>query len=210
MRTGFRYEPGAQPQSNIAGPCVFWARYGAPGDGVQAWLQHGGYHFAWEPAALLTQSVAEPRQLFGMRPYSEVNDANGIACRAGEVASCVAAITSPNPDSLINSAFVPTGRLSWPQYRFGIREGVLLAHLEQEFGRERFAAFWQSDQPLEPAFLAAFGTPLGEWVMDWARRYYGPATRSARVSVLSAVLTLLTCAVLAAVAVAIGRRRQLL
>lgn len=37
-------------------------------------------------------------------------------------------------------------------------------------GRERFARFWRSDQPLEIAFREAFGRDLGAWTHAWGVR----------------------------------------
>lgn len=45
-----------------------------------------------------------------------------------------------------------------------------LSDIIRQEGRERFARFWQSDQPFEIAFREAFGRDLGEWTRDWGVR----------------------------------------
>ncbi len=49
-----------------------------------------------------------------------------------------------------------------------------MSDLEAEFGRDRFARFWTSDQSVEDAFAAAFDEPIGAWTMRWAQDRMGP------------------------------------
>ncbi len=71
-----------------------------------------------------------------------------------------------------------------------------MGDLEAEFGRDRFARFWTSDQTVEDAFVTAFGEPIGVWTMRWAQdrmgyQKAGPSTDAQ--SVLLTLVTLLAC-----------------
>ncbi len=188
-------------------PCAFWARYGAPGAGVDRWLRQGGYHFASAPARRLAGPDIRKPQLFGSRGFDNV-DPHGAACRAGDAPRCIAAVRSPHRvDGPGYAAFAPTSRYQTDV--FGEGERAMLSHVEAEFGPDKFARFWTSDAEMEPAFAAAFGVPADTWVMAWARRYYGATTRSPRIPAGSVAITLAFIAVLAASVVLITKYREL-
>jgi hypothetical protein len=54
----------------------------------------------------------------------------------------------------------------------GPRSDTFLSDLLDEVGRERFAAFWRSEEDAETAFLEEIGIPLEQWTMQWAQRHY--------------------------------------
>ncbi len=70
------------------------------------------------------------------------------------------------------------GSVDWPFDASDPPPGGLLGELVATFGKERFAAFWRSDDDVERAFHAAFGQPLGVWLAnqwpseDWRTTRY--------------------------------------
>jgi hypothetical protein len=104
--------------------------------------------------------------------------AAGIRCLVGDAASCAEgvlhpAITIPDapavPADVTNPSFMPSTRpITLATVRPASR--ALVSGMLAEFGREKFATFWKSDQPFETAFRNAFGVPLSDWTARWARR----------------------------------------
>jgi hypothetical protein len=75
-------------------------------------------------------------------------------------------------------------------------------------GKDRFAAFWRSSEPVADAFRTASNQSLDAWVHDWAVRTYGPLAVGPGLygsEILFGLLTLLV-AVSATAAIARGRR----
>ena len=91
---------------------------------------------------------------------------------------------------------------------FGGREFGLLWDLEEEFGPERFQAFWSSELEVEQAFRAAFDTGFPEWVMAWGQERFGVSRVGATPPLQATVLSLLTIGILAATAIFRGRPRR--
>jgi len=83
-----------------------------------------------------------------------------------------------------------------------------MGDLEAEFGTERFARFWTSDQPVDQAFLEAFGEPIEEWTMGWGQGLMGYHKAGPSTDPLSILLTLLTVATCRGVAAVTGTRRS--
>ena len=82
-----------------------------------------------------------------------------------------------------------------------------MGDLEAEFGAERFARFWTSDQSVDEAFLGAFGEPMEEWTMRWAQGLMGFHKTGPSIDPLSILLTLVTVITCGGLAVATGTRR---
>jgi hypothetical protein len=91
---------------------------------------------------------------------------------------------------------------------FGGRESGLLWDLQEEYGPERFLAFWGSELGFEEAFQAAFGTTFPQWVMGWAEREVGVLEASPAVPLGATLLSLVVIGGFAAFALARGRRRD--
>ena len=85
-------------------------------------------------------------------------------------------------------------------------DAFLLFALEEEFGTDRFGAFWRSPQEPAEAFHEAFGEPMGAWVMRWLRSYMDPTPRGPGVPAQATLFSLLALGLLAGVAVRYGRR----
>jgi len=202
----------------ILGPCRWWLRYGAPGDRIGSWLERGAYHFFDAHAEWLDESgqLQDLRGVFGSRP-----SVNGFSfwsvrfdfffwsarsgCLAGRPDACMTLVNAVVRDSARLGAYerwLSSGPLGWA-------DGALFAHVEREFGTERFARFWTSEQPPEQAFEAAFGLPMGEWVAGWARRHYGIEPRGPELNAAGVLLSLMLIAGCAAVSLWNARRRTL-
>lgn len=194
--------------STILGPCRWWLRYGAPGERVGPWLEHRAYLFFDAPAEWLDESGRPPfrRLVFGARPTEKPlmsSLAFNDGCLAGRPDACMTLVNGVVRDSARIAAYERlnlTGPIGWA-------DGALFAHVEREFGEERFARFWTSEQPPEQAFEAAFGLPMGEWVAGWARRHYGIEPRGPELNAAGVLLSLMLVAVCAAVSLWNARRR---
>ncbi len=83
-----------------------------------------------------------------------------------------------------------------------------MGDLEAEFGRDRFARFWTSDQTVEDAFTAAFGEPIEVWTMRWAQDRMGVQKAGPSVDLLSVLLTLVTLLACVGISTATATRRR--
>ncbi len=83
-----------------------------------------------------------------------------------------------------------------------------MGDLEAEFGGERFARFWTSDQDVEEAFAAAFGEPIEMWTMRWAQDRMGAQKAGPSTDLLSVLLTLVTLLACVGIATATATRRR--
>jgi hypothetical protein len=205
-------------EERLLGPCLFWARHGAPGPSIASWLLKGGYRFADAPADYSVDSTQElrvRRLIFGIRRIWFFDPLGGERCLAGRAGTCAAAVldTVPLRWRRDRSAFPdapPTfARESYDGVMvFGVVDPAMLAHLEQRFGAEAFSRFWRSSDTVEPAFQAAFGMSLDEWVREWAQAHYGAEPVGPRVELATMLLSLLTIGVLLGAAVGIVQRRE--
>ena len=102
-----------------------------------------------------------------------------LRCLAGSASECSRTVLD---STLLRTHTLPedlTGFHSWPFRRRDLPNALLSVHpigdwflsdiIRQE-GRDRFARFWRSEQPLEASFREAFGRDLGEWTRDWGNR----------------------------------------
>jgi hypothetical protein len=83
----------------------------------------------------------------------------------------------------------------------------LLAMLEEEYGRERFARFWGSAEDVEQAFRTSFDTRLEFWAMQSLQRIYGRAPTGPRLEAGTLLLSFSALGLLVGVAIAANRRR---
>lgn len=201
--TGLRYRPfgndrSNSPKSQVTGPCVLWAKYGAPSPSIDAWLRNGGYGFATSPGTefLGTQFPPDRRELFGAR-WNNGGTPVGDACMAGKTQSCVTAFgvnkTVPGRNRL--SAYYGYDTFNFGMFgAFGEGSNGLLAFIENTFGPSKFEQFWKSNEQPDQAFASAFGVPLGDWLRDWGQNHYGVIHASPRMSVLDIVLSVVLIA----------------
>lgn len=207
------------------GPCRLYSAYGAPGEEVQAWLEASALGFARIDSPSWASSFARraplrpegTMRLFGLsRPQPAYESIVVQACLAGRPEACERAMTEPD---LIAPLWRDRAWLvaNTPATSFGVQQGHppfgylddgLLSEWEATFGPEPFARFWTSSAPVPEAFEAAFGVPLGDWVLGWAERH-GVVYRAGPSLPWSSVWTsMLALAALAGVATAAGLRRR--
>jgi hypothetical protein len=197
------------------GPCLYFSAFGEPGPYIQTWLEQRGYRVAntaeWDvspPSIRLRDERVSARELIG----GELSF-DALSCTDGNVGRCRTAVLSASNDGVFRRHERDprtTGvfrRAYWPR-SFAIDDRYL-ASLVHDMGRDRFARFWRSTQPVDSAFQSAFGQPLGEWTARWARAFmpdmppFGPApTPVAAVSAL-----LLALGAVAAAGVYVTRRQ---
>ena len=155
------------PPIDVLGPCSFHLVYGSPGPAVRRWLRDDGmsrlFRSPWPSGAYQSPPIDEHRDIFGEWKNPTRGDQAygresvvGEGCIAGHVDACRRAVLDPtayvDPDSYpqleewVSSGYHRTGE------PFGGRDRTWMADLEAEFGRDRFARFWTSDQNVEDAF----------------------------------------------------------
>ena len=169
-------EQHGDPHRNIRGRvthaanyerCSLWARYGAPGQHVLRWFDEGGASFAGHDRGLMFGSY----RLAGLRQANRREmrwylPLTAQSCLSGRREHCADAILARG------RAATPENR-QWLSYEWPMRlvpgEEGMLSDLQRQFGRERFEAFWKSNEPVEVAFRTAFGVELGDWAYDWLK-----------------------------------------
>ena len=102
-----------------------------------------------------------------------------LRCLAGNAAECSRTVLdSPPlrgegfPGDLTASHFWQFGRRGRPDALVSVHPigDWFLSDIIRQEGRDRFARFWRSEQPLDASFREAFGRDLGEWTRDWGNR----------------------------------------
>lgn len=157
------------------GPCAYYAAFGKPGPHVGAWLRTRGYDLAyaidWEPG---TGDDSAPRRIALAQTRWTITwnaSFDFLACAEGDEARCVTALHKP-PPGWERSASEPN--VVWYRWWSDLYDGSrYFSDLVRGAGRERFARFWRSPDPVDSAFDGAFGTSLGQWTARWARRRTG-------------------------------------
>jgi hypothetical protein len=212
----------------MIGPCLYYAVFGKPGAPVADWLSNGGWRLShvtdWQapppalsPPSWLTRRGIDSRESFIYQPRLWTTT-DGLACLAGEAGRCTAALTSSrrgNADTTWQRKVVTAMGANENVFRIprgrsvlGPSEGWLLSEMVRTLGKERFAAFWQSGQPVPDAFHAATNEGLDAWVHDWVVRMYGPLPIGPGVTVPGAVGGLVLLVIAAVVAMSVSRVRR--
>ena len=193
-------------EPHVSGVCAWWARYGAPGDSLNEWLRTGGYRYAG--AARLEQASDErisERELRQSSSWMRVGAMH--RCVAGDEVSCRTVLREAGP-RVRNAGYAATMRRPNEYGLNETKDPYLFAALEQEFGAEKFARFWRSDQPVEAAFAGAFGVGMAEWVGDWGREAYGRGALGPRMPAVTWLLSFATVTALFAVSRWVAARRR--
>lgn len=174
------------------GACWLHARYGEPGPAIADWMRRVGAAAALvgkAPSERPWDFVDDPanRRAFralGARPtsvlFSTLHAALADGCIGGDLEACRAVFVSSPTDSwrgrssqgrrlenVVPNAFRPSA----------VSVRYLPEHwlhsLEAEYGPERMAAFWTSDQDVVTAFETAFGVDLETTMMELGRERFG-------------------------------------
>lgn len=102
-----------------------------------------------------------------------------LRCLAGNASECSRTVLDSAPipgealpGDLTASHFWQFGRRARPDALVSVHPigDWFLSDIIRQEGRDRFARFWRSEQPLDASFRAAFGRDLGEWTRDWGNR----------------------------------------
>lgn len=206
-------KPGA---SNILGPCTHYLIHGSPGPAIGAWLSSGGAQFGMR--------YAESRNLFGASRGSSLERAlrgpfgtRGItrnpgahSCLTGDEQACRNSVLDVKRPAFSLGlgddvpAFLHRDLSGGAFYSY---EESLFYDLEQEFGRDAFGRFWTSDQDVETAFQAAFGLPIGKWVLGWAQTRLGVYRMGPMPSLEAILISLGVISFFLTIAIAMGKKR---
>lgn len=220
---------GGHP-TDVLGPCSFYLVHGSPGPAVRRWLRDDGMarlaRTPWPHRASRFPPAGNHRGMYGewestSRDFVALRSTLGEGCLAGQVDACRRAVLDPlafakrdsypelrAPESypgLEEWIYSENSGLGQP---FGGRERTWMGDLEAEFGPERFARFWTSDQTVEDAFTTAFGEPIEMWTMRWAQDRMGPQKAGPSTDLLSVLLTLVTLLTCVWIATATATRRR--
>lgn len=199
----------------MLGPCAFYARYGAPGPGVNAWLRSGGAEFADAPVDYVADEVRvrRTRKIFGMRSMHYGRSLLAESCLSGRDSACSQAVMQDQKRGwwskveALQEAPTTFLRYHYPLEVFGKADNTMVANLEKEFGADKFEKFWRSDKPVDQAFNAAFGVSLDAWVRTWGRARYGTEPSGPRMDFATLLLSLLSVGILMGIALLIVQRR---
>lgn len=168
------------------GVCAFIAKYGLPGESIDAWLRERGFAFARRAARFRPPVDVSSDAFFGGY-YPPGYSMEMRSCTAGWDDSCAALLF---PEIHVVSRFYQKRALGdmgasvmdEAELRFdnfGASHGAsALAQLESDYP-EAFAEFWISDAPVEEAFADAFGRTTSDWLqndfLDVRGARFGPA-----------------------------------
>jgi hypothetical protein len=213
--------PDSSVGPNPLGPCALYGKFGMPGPEISKWLSQTEHVFgkggrgAWESAFYPEHGVS--RGPFGLRNRWYTYSPSGEACLAGDWEGCARAL-SEGPASRsywrtgqtygsgrASPVLIQTLEVSFYPL-FGGRESDLLWDLQEEYGPERFQAFWESELGVDEAFQAAFGISFPDWTMSWAQGGVGVLGAGPAVPPGATLLAFLTIAGLVALALFRGRR----
>jgi hypothetical protein len=218
----------------LLGPCAYYQAFGLPGRQVDEWLRTRGWAFAgdgsWAQAAPRAELV--PRDIWAgpwsveravvaqtTLPFLYDMRLDGTQCAAGERDACTRTLLERqnyrmpamfNGNILFNSFTALNADPSWyPRRAFGRRETSLLADMVRTMGREHFASFWRSSEPVPVAFERAAGQPIAQWATRWAVGTYGTvAPRGPSVGIATALVSIAVMALTLLVGVVVSERRQ--
>jgi hypothetical protein len=212
---GWWFEPFAREEQAdtvdaLLGPCAYYRAFGLPGPDVERWLRETEFATA---RRLVWATGGPPLERM---PGDEVAMWRSwriglTACATGNRSACRRALFGREATSYLSAGSGAAVRYRyWSPYfsELGPQEWRFLSDVVSEFGRERFAAFWSSEEPVERAFQAATGTDLVDWTMQWCRAQLGKLRSGPAASASSTILALLLAAALAAATAAFAGRRQ--
>ncbi len=203
---------GDQVADAIA-PCVFRARFGPPGPGMERWLletDHEGvrsadwlYRVAQSGSRFESWYVPEQGEWFVpfrlalsslVTPYW--SGPSVVGCLAGRKADCERVVMDPAVDRRGAPLATVAGVVPTEEYwYFGYAwRGTWVNHLIRTKGEPAFQRLWRSDADLASGFRAVYGQDLGDAVADWERKDWARETGDAPSVKLGATIELGTAA----------------
>jgi hypothetical protein len=198
-----------------SGLCAFYAAFGNPGPAIQRWLSEREYDVAreadWGDTLDLNQANPSNIDVAVVHPLrGGWIDASGalatinsafLRCSDRNYADCERLVLDrelrmteqPRTSRTSGRRTQSDSTTTWilTQNWSSVIIDQLLSAMVRSEGRERFARFWQSDQPPAIAFQQATGTPLGQWVHSWIRNTLGQTRRGTHVTPLPVLLAIL-------------------
>jgi hypothetical protein len=211
----------------LLGPCAYYAAFGAPGARVDRWLHQRQFDLAmsaqWDRRAEpigggpswymgVPPGLAGRLYLLFFQPnyYAPIYQVSfaGFSCAGGDLNSCRALMMTPPDESFQMSS---RGNLLVRPNRWYLqtrRRYGLLSDLVAERGRDKFAQFWTSPQPVDSAFATAYGLPIENWTHDWTRATYPGLNEGRDPLLVKSLVGLLLCAAAFGASTAFAIRRQ--
>jgi len=170
---------------SLIGICGFYAAFGLPGDGIQAWLARSNYRFARRSDWSIARAPAtDASSLYGLgEPAARCLTGDPGACRNALRMESRYATRAPQPvhpvEWVLDAALPPN--VTAPAL-LGNADDELLADAVRSVGPDRFARFWRSASGADSAFISATGGSMEQWTQRWLTRVYGapPARSGAR------------------------------
>ena len=206
----------------LLGPCAYYGAFGMPGVEIERWLETVNH-----VPALLPTWVREPPFTDAAKTYrtrnmwpQENRTVDLYPCASGEHARCRSAVLSGVPDfysfrypddsaTTRPNGVVKASKFAWaPAHPLGLGVRSFLADLVADMGQDHFARFWTSDEPVDIAFATAFGLPLEDWTMKWAREQVGTPLRGPATSPGALLQGFLLAALFVGIGVVYGTRRE--
>lgn len=206
----------------LLGPCAYYGAFGMPGTDIESWLETVNH-----VPALLPTWVREPPFTDAAKTYRTRNTwsqesriVDLYPCASGEHARCKSAVLSGVPDydsfrypnqsgTKRPNGVVNATKFAWaPAHPLGLGVRSFLADLVTDMGQDRFARFWTSDEPVEIAFATAFGLPIEDWTMKWARDQVGTPLRGTATRPGALLQGFLLAALFVGIGVSYGTKRE--
>jgi hypothetical protein len=217
----------------LLGPCAYYRAFGIPGARVEAWLRErgwmfvgdGSWHEATPPYQFANTGYWGPTFGFGGASLGATSvpvllemNMDGARCAWGQAAACdrvlltrqrrLPAVIDGNV-LFYSYPFLNRGDEWYGSRPFGRRERHLLADMVRTLGRERFARFWSSSEPVPAAFAQVAGEPLDAWATRWTSEQYGSApARGAGMGWWAGLMSVALIALTLLVALRASERRQ--
>ncbi|MEX2283478.1 MAG: hypothetical protein WEE89_13425 [Gemmatimonadota bacterium] len=196
----------------LLGPCAYYAAFGRPGRGIEAWLTERDYDVArasWRQSDTLLSQRPDATHLYLHPLYQEMPPQRPTPaelklalqrCVDGRPDACGSLVLDPalqvRSAGTIDGSTLPIGLLTntIPDLML-YREGRIpvgdrfLAAVVANSTHQQFASLWKADEPVEVAFRNALGQPIGDWVRNWVHHTIGFTVRGTVVRPLTVLVS---------------------
>ena len=198
---------------NALGPCAFYAAFGSPGRPVRQWMAERNFDLAMYPGwtsadrPSRTDWLRDGRQGWWWDAIYRSPPAT-VGCLGGRPLACRAAVLRDADVTMDSVARVVQSDGRWWFGQSLIPGERYLADVATEIGPARFLRFWNSPLPVDTSLTLALGRPIGDWTVDWERRFSRPLPLGPAAPLGATTLALLIAAIAVALAAAAASRRQ--
>jgi len=212
-----RSAQGFSPFDRLLGTCAFYAAFGAPGEGMRAWLLSTN---AAKAGYLGPQpGVRGDREAVALEYwYATANQLAYRGCRVGRSDACLALFNGVEEtgESFLGAGPTTTPRIPAPEVRFywsgafrsswaPVADG-LLAELAAAVGPRTFEAIWRGARSPSEEYERLAGEPLAQWTARHVAAKLQPYQAGPTIPPLPMALTL--ALILGAATVSIARSRR--